>query len=154
MQVACLPTSLMTAAFEGSKVCQIYQEKGRGETTFDILPYSIWSFPGPRRFDVKMVKQQKKRVITIQLPCNTHSSLKDWRFRLLFQSQDWQIQQLFDNGTQKNLLWDQEKYVSISAILWTCPTGKEPFHLFSNNSPLEIFKHFTSRKVSLKINEF
>lgn len=77
-----------------------------------------------------MVKQQQllkreESAINIQWSCNTYSSLKDRRTSLLFQSQHWQTQQLFDNEALKNLLWDQEKFVSIPAILWTIPTGKE-----------------------------
>lgn len=33
------PTSLITVAFEGSKVRQIYQGKGEKKTTFDILQH-------------------------------------------------------------------------------------------------------------------
>lgn len=77
MQVACLPMTLITAAFEGSKVCQIYQKK-KGEKRPHLIFSNIWGFPGS--FNVKMVKQQllkkEKCVITIQLLCNTHSSIK------------------------------------------------------------------------------
>lgn len=154
MQVACFPMSLMMAAFEGSKVCQIYQGKGRGETPFDILPYSIWSFPGPRSLDVRKVKQQKKRVITIQFPCNTPSSLKDWRFRLLFQSQDWQIQQLFDNGTQKIYYGIRRNMLASWRFCELAPQERSHFICFQILLHLKSSSILQVGKYLWKLNEF
>lgn len=44
------PMSLITGAFDGSKVCQIYQGKEKKKTTFDILQHL--SFPWAQKFDV------------------------------------------------------------------------------------------------------
>lgn len=81
---------MIIASFEDSKVRQIYHEKGQGKknnkkerkNTFDILPHLSLLWAGG--FDVAMVKQLLKeevRVINIQSPCNSRSSLKGARAR-------------------------------------------------------------------------
>lgn len=80
--------------------------------------------------------------------------LKRLKDQVPFQSQDWQIQQLFDNGAQKIYYETKRDMLASQQFCELAPQEGSDYMCFQILPRIKFFMHFTNRKMYLKINEF